>query len=421
MIFLALNQLQPKLLTSFHSWKGEIKKAYRKKAMEHHPDKNPNDAEAAARFQAMAEAYETLIDPDERAAYDRFGPDARGSGGGGMGGGMDPDDFFAHLFGGGMRFDMGGPGGPGGPGSRRKRQGADSTIPYEVSLEDLYNGKTAHFNIERGVICGQCKGSGGKPNTKPVKCPKCGGKGITLINRSLGNGRIGVSQVVCPDCVGEGKKYRDKDKCKKCKGDKTVKEKKRLEIYIEKGMSHKQRIVLHGEGDQEPEVETGDVVFVLHQKDHPTFERSGSDLKTKVHITLSEALLGFSRILITHLDGRGIHIESQAGKVIKPGDSIVVAAEGMPIYKRSDQKGDLYIQFEVDMPPDGWLQGVDVKSLEQLLPPKKADLVPRPAIVDEVQYKSSDIENFGKNDDDDDDEENWTDDDEEGGPECRTQ
>ncbi|KAG8857590.1 hypothetical protein FRB96_005608 [Tulasnella sp. 330] len=383
----------------------DIKRAYRKKAMEHHPDKNPNDHKAAERFQEMAEAYETLIDPDSREAYDQFGLDGDPPGMGGM----NPDDLFAQMFG-GMRFDMGGSGGPPrGPGRNGKRKGEDSTIDYKVTLEDLYNGKSPHFNLEKGVICTTCKGQvrwEGEHKAQEV--------------HGLGRGQVGMSQVVCPECAGEGLKFKDKDRCKKCKGDKTTKEKKQVDIFIEKGMVDKQKIILRGEGDQEPGVETGDLIFVLRLEPHTAFERSGPDLLTTVHITLSEALLGFDRILITHLDGRGIRVTSEKNKIIRSNDTIVIRGEGMPILKRPEDKGDLFITFQVDFPSEEWLNGLDLKSLEQLLPPKKGDLWPKPTVVDEVEYEKADIADFGANDEDD---ENWVDeDDDEAGPgDCRPQ
>ena len=124
-------------------------------------------------------------------------------------------------------------------------------------------------------------------------------------------------------------------------------------------MTNQQRIVLAGAGDEEPGIPPGDVVFVLKQTPHDSFQRSGNDLLTTVHITLSEALFGFSRILVTHLDGRGIHVSSPPGKVIKPGESIVARGEGMPVYKHPDAKGDLYIVFRVDMPGEEWLNTID--------------------------------------------------------------
>ena len=148
------------------------------------------------------------------------------------------------------------------------------------------------------------------------------------------------------------------------------------------------KIVLHGEGDQEPGIPPGDVIFVLETKPHECFERSGADLLAHVSITLSEALLGFSRVILTHLDGRGINFSSPKGKVYKTRDTIVLRGEGMPIHKKG-AKGDLYVLFEVEMPTEEWLQTVDVKALRGLLPPGKPDL--RPEIVDEAQYEVADI------------------------------
>ena len=156
-----------------------------------------------------------------------------------------------------------------------------------------------------------------------------------------------------------------------------MKEKTRQEIFVEKGMTDCQRIVLAGAGDQQvfsasftmfscltysqPGIPAGDVIFVLKASPHESFERSGNDLLTNITITLSEALLGFSRIILTHLDGRGVKMSSPPGKIIKPQDSIVLRGEGMPVYRRPDERGDLYVIFHVEMPDEGWLKSVDVK------------------------------------------------------------
>ncbi|KAI0077869.1 DnaJ-domain-containing protein [Panus rudis PR-1116 ss-1] len=414
----------------------EIKKAYRRKAREHHP--NPDDPTAAAKFQEMAAAYEILSSAESRELYDRFGMDGV-SGPGRRSGGpqFDPNDILAELFGGGFGFGFNF-----GPDMRpRRTKGENTTIPYDVTLEDLYNGKSVKMNMEKEIVCGLCKGSGAKGNAKPKPCIKCEGKGWTFIQSQLAPGQLGTSRARCSECKGEGEKLREKDRCKKCKGNKTVKEKTRQEIHIDRGMHDKQRIVLTGAGDEEPGIPPGDVIFVLKCKPHPSFERSGNDLLTTVHITLSEALLGFSRILLTHLDGRGIHVSSPKGKIIKPGDSIVLRGEGMPHYKNPDQKGHLYVIMEVDMPDEEWLKTVDTKTLEALLPPKKPEMDPKPAVIDEVPFEESDIvdaretpsgasnffeHGFANHYGDGDDEDEWSDEDDDDmgphmEPECRQQ
>ncbi|RDB26150.1 DnaJ subfamily A member 2 [Hypsizygus marmoreus] len=393
----------------------EIRKAYMKKAKEHHPDKNINNPEANEKFQEMAAAYEILNDPQTREAYDTRGMDGlRGRGGSP---GMDPADLFAQFFGASMfGFD------PAGPGMRRQGKGAEE-IQHDVTLEDLYNGKSVKMNMEREAVCAQCHGSGARGNAKPKPCATCEGKGFTIVLTQVSPSRMGSSRVQCHSCLGTGEKLKEKDRCKKCKGEKTVTEKKRHEIFIEKGMTDRQRIVLAGAGDEEPGYPAGDVVFVLRAKPHHSFERSGNDLLTHVTITLSEALFGFSRILVTHLDGRGIEVTSPPGKIIKADDSIVLRGEGMPIYKRLNEKGDLYVILSIEMPDQEWLKTVDRKALEPLLPPKRSNPEPLPEIVVEADYEESDIVDFGG-----DDEDGWTDEDDEEGypgmgpePECRQQ
>ncbi|EJD49048.1 DnaJ-domain-containing protein [Auricularia subglabra TFB-10046 SS5] len=388
----------------------EIKKAYRKKAsglaMQHHPDKNPNDPSAHQKFQEMANAYDILSDPNTRAVYDRGGMDALNGPGGP--GGMTTDDLFETLFGGGFQFgfDFGG-----GPRGKRQTKGEDTIVPLDVTLEDLYNGKTVKMTMEKEVICSGCSGSGARGNHKPKKCAKCDGKGYTYANSQQGRSQIGVQQIICPDCDGEGERLKEKDRCKKCKGERTVKEKKRQEITIDKGMGDREKIVLAGEGDQRPGVPPGDVIFALRVATHPAFVRAGQDLLARVRITLSEALLGFSRVVLTHLDGRGIRVSSPRGKVIRPDDAIVVKGEGMPVRNfgapgSHSSRGDLFVVFEVEMPDAEWLKTVDVASLEKLLPPRKPPMVPAPAVVEDVRYEPTDIAAFGEND-----EEGWEDDD----------
>ncbi|KAF9532577.1 hypothetical protein CPB83DRAFT_847002 [Crepidotus variabilis] len=393
----------------------DIKKAYKRKAKEHHPDKNINDPEAGQKFQEIAAAYEILSDPNTRTVYDQSGMDGLTGGGRGSGG-MDAEDIFAHFFGGGggnpmFGFDFG-------PSSRRGKD--DSVITYDVTLEDLYNGKSVKMNMEKDVICGLCKGSGAKGNAKPKQCSTCDGKGWTPTKSRVAPGTFATSRGQCPDCKGEGQRLKEKERCKKCKGDKVVKEKTRQEIFIEKGMTDRQRIVLAGAGDQQPDIPPGDVIFVLKAAPHASFERNGNDLLSRVTLTLSEALLGFSRIILTHLDGRGVKFTSKPGKIIKPGDTIILKNEGMPIHKRPDEKGSLFVLFDVEMPTTDWWKTIDSQALEALLPPKRVDVDPQPEIVDEPDYEETDILEFGEDEDD------WADDDDDDDhegeePECRPQ
>lgn len=405
----------------------EIKAAYRKKAMQYHPDKNPNNPEAHAKFQEIAAAYEVLVDDQTREMYDQFGLD--GLSGGGMGGpGVSPEDLFEHLFGGGGGPSFGFAGfGPGG--ARRRRRGEDSINPYEVTLEELYVGKTVKMQLEKTVVCNACSGSGGKPGTKPKQCSRCEGEGVIMSTRAVGGATVGFSRITCPQCKGSGKTIREKDRCKKCKGEKVGKERKRVEINIEAGMPDGHRIVLVGEGDQEPDMAAGDVVFVLQQKEHESFERSGSDLLAHVRITLSEALLGFSRVILTHLDGRGIRFDSRRQgnekKIYKSGDTVVIKGEGMPVWKKDRrasmsgpvEKGDLFVLFEVEMPTEDWLETVDVQALKALLPPGKPDIPA--AVVEEAKFEAGDLSAFGDGDEDAwEDEEDYSADD---STQCRNQ
>ncbi|PFH53100.1 hypothetical protein AMATHDRAFT_79253 [Amanita thiersii Skay4041] len=371
----------------------DIKKAYRKKAKEHHPDKNINDPDASQKFQEMLAAYEILSDPQSREVYDRYGIDGLSKS---SGPGMDASDLFAQFFEAGFNFDFD----PGAGFGGRRAKGQDDVHQYQVTLEDLYNGKSVKMNMEKEVVCGQCKGSGARGSAKPKSCSTCEGKGWTFTQTQISPSRFGTARNKCHDCDGTGEKLKEKDRCKKCKGAKTVTEKTRIEIVIEKGMTDRQRIVLAGAGDQKPGVPPGDVIFALKVMHHETFERSGNDLLTRVTVTLSEAILGFSRILLKHLDGRGIKVSSPPGKIIKPESCIVLRGEGMPVYKNADQKGDLFVVVSVEMPDQDWLKRVDLKALASLLPPKKPELEPYPEAVDEAKYEESDLVEFGGDDED---------------------
>ena len=341
------------------------------------------------KFKAVSQAYEILYDEEKRHLYDTHGMAAFDPSRGGPGGpgGVDLDDILAQMFGmgggmgGGMPPGFGSEGGP-----KRQRRGRDEEQKYQVTLEELYKGKTVKFASTKNIICSHCKGTGGKEKAKPATCERCKGNGVTVGLRSVGPGLVTQERMVCDTCSGTGKIFKEKDRCKKCKGKRTTSEKKVLEIYIPRGAREGERIVLEGEADQVPDQIPGDIVFTLVEEDHEIFQRAGDDLSAELNVTLAEALTGFSRVVLKHLDGRGIHLNHPQGKVLRPGQILKVAGEGMPL-KKSDAKGDLYLVVKVEFPEDGWTEDASAfADLNKVLPK------PAPAIdateVDEVEYDS---------------------------------
>ena len=406
----------------------EIKKAYHKAALASHPDKVPTEERQTAeiRFKSVSQAYEILSDDDKRNLYDTHGMAAFDpSSGAGAGAGMDMDDILAQMFGMGMGEDtfpgMGGTFGGRGGMPKRPARGANEEQQYEVTLEELYKGKTTRFASTKNVICGTCSGSGGRSGAKPKQCESCKGKGVTTGLRSIGPGLVTQSTSECMSCKGTGETFKDKEKCKKCKGQKITETRKVLELYISRGSREGEKIVLQGEADQRPGQEPGDIIFVLTEIPHEKFTRAGPDLAADLHITLAEALTGFNRVVLTHLDGRGIQINVPQGQVLRPEQILKVAGEGMPL-KKSDQKGDLYLEVKIKFPEDGWLK-------DNAIIQKLRDLLPKPSppklteTVDEVEYDANaSMDTFGAGSDDPRAGAEWEDEDEdEGGTQCTQQ
>ncbi|ROV90333.1 hypothetical protein VSDG_08136 [Cytospora chrysosperma] len=397
----------------------EIKKAYRKAALQHHPDKVPEERreESEATFKSVTQAYEILRDDEKREMYDQYGMAAfdpsRGPGGPG-GAEVDLNDILAQMFGMGVGGQGGGP--------RRPRRGRDEEQEYKVTLEELYKGKTVRFSANKKVVCSQCKGTGAKEKVKPQTCDRCRGNGVQEAFQQIGPGMVRRAQVQCDHCTGSGMYYKEKDRCKKCKGKRIVEEIKPLEIYIPRGSLQGDKIKLEGEADQFPDMTPGDINFTLVEEPHDVFTRVGHDLSADLTVTLAEALSGFSRVVVKHLDGRGIHIDYPRGKILRPNEVIKVEGEGMPM-KRGDAKGDLYLIAKIDFPENGWISDDEsFAALQKLLPP------PAPPIttdeVDEVEYEEdADIEEMGAQSGDPRFGNEWEDeDDEEGGAaQCATQ
>lgn len=324
----------------------EIKKAYRKLAMQHHPDKGGDEQ----KFKDITAAYEVLGDPEKRKNYDEYGE--KGVDGGP--GGMDASDIFGSMFGGG-----------GGGRGRGPKRGKDVRFRLGVQLADLYNGGTKKLRLTKSVICAGCKGTGGK-NCR--KCPGCKGSGVKMMYRQLGPGCVQQIQAHCDDCSGEGEIMAAKDRCKECAGEKIKKEKKTLEVHINKGMKNGEKVIFRGESDEAPGVQAGDVVVELECAKHDKFTRQGDHLFFKKKITLLESLTGFE-FSFEHLDGRIIKVTSTPGTIYPHECTKSVADEGFPTHRNPFVRGNLYIEFLVE-----WPKTIDTKMKAQL-----TKLLPGPA------------------------------------------
>jgi len=373
----------------------EIKKAYRKKAFEFHPDRNKNaDPE---KFKELSQVYEVLSDKDQRKLYDEYGEEGMKEGGG-----ASQDDIFSSFFGfGGGRPKRRGP--------ATKRKGENSMFGVRVTLEDLYNGRTIKLALTKDVVCRGCSGKGSSDPNASVTCKSCNGQGAKIEVRRLGPGMMQQVQVVCPDCRGSGDGIPPHMRCTVCAGKKVVEKKKVLEVYVDKGMKNKQKITFRGESDQAPDTEPGDVVIVLQQSEHSTFKRDGSHLYMEHSLSLKEALCGFE-FKVRHFGGRMISVRSEPGEtLITPGLVKKLEHEGMPVYRKPFLKGHLYIKFNVAFPPMSTLTKEKIAQLSAALPgpPLAAESTDKhvctllpfdPNEVDPASRK--DKEAYGEDDDD---------------------
>jgi len=327
-------------------------------AMKYHPDKNPGMEE---KFKEVTIAHETLSDPEKRQFYDEHGKNGPNQQD------MSEEDILSAMF--------------GIPGRRRrggKAQGKDTAVVFPVTLEDLYNGKVSTYKLDRTICCPDCQGKGTKNLAARVKCQACHGQGVRVQLRQMGFGFIQQVQAACDECGGDGEFIEDKDRCATCEGEKTLEEEKVLDVYVDKGMEHGQKLTFSGEADQLPGTTPGDVILVLKMEEHATFKRVRTDLFFSQKIKLVEALCGFS-LHIKHLDGRTLVVNSKPGEIIKPGDTKVIANEGMPQYKNPFEKGRLFVQFEIEFPEPKDLTPDVTKALIQALPKVEAKVAPAEA------------------------------------------
>lgn len=321
----------------------EIKKAYRKLAMQYHPDQNKGNAQAEAKFKEISEAYDILKDEQKRAAYDRFGSAAfDGSmgggfgGGGGRAGGFNPQDFagsFGDIF-----EDMFGS--MGGRGRGQQDRGQDMQYTLEVSLEEAFKGKESLIKVPLNETCDGCKGSGSESGSGVENCATCDGHG--RVRQQQGFFTI---ERTCPTCGGQGKII--KSPCKKCGGQGRVRKEKQLKVKIPPGVDHGRRIRLSGEGEAGIRGGArGDLYVLLVMKPHKFFRRDGANLFCRVPITIPRATLG-GEIEVPVIEGTRTKVKIPAGT--QTGQQFRLKGKGMTVLG-SDARGDMFIEFFVETP-----------------------------------------------------------------------
>jgi molecular chaperone DnaJ len=315
---------------------GDIKAAFRKQAMQCHPDRHPNDTQAEHRFKEVNEAYEVLKDPDKRAAYDRFGHAAfeHGMGGAATGFGADFGTTFSDLFEG--IFGMSG---GRGRGTSRER-GADLRYNMEIALTEAYAGKNAQIRIPTSVTCEACSGSGAKAGTKPKTCPMCGGAG--RVRHSQG---FFTLERTCPNCHGRGQSIDSP--CASCAGSGRVTRERTLSVNIPAGVEDGTRIRLAGEGEAGVRGGLpGDLYIFLSIGSHPFFQREGADLHCRVPVSMVTAAMG-GDFEVPTIDGGKTKVKVPEGT--HSGRRFRLQGKGMPVL-RARQSGDMYVQVVVETP-----------------------------------------------------------------------
>lgn len=328
----------------------EVKKAYRKLARQHHPDRNPGDEKAEARFKEISQAYDVLGDPDKRKQYDAgtgpFGLGGQGGSAGGPGGFAGGFDFDAGSMGDILSNLFGGGGGGGGRGGRRARQqaqrGRDLEAEVQISFDQAIAGAQVSLSVPTSGTCPTCHGTGAKPGTTPKVCPKCEGRGI----ETEGQGMFSISQP-CSRCGGAGTVIEDP--CPTCKGAGSVRTVKRYRVNIPAGVKDGGRIRLPGKGEPGRRGgPPGDLFVLTHVAPSPIFKRKGEHLEVEVPLTVPEALLG-AEVEVPTLAGRKtlrVPPGTKHGTVQRlRGEGPPKAGSGSP-----PARGDIHYRFVIEVP-----------------------------------------------------------------------
>ncbi len=331
----------------------ELKRAYRKVAMKHHPDKNPDNPAAEERFKEAAEAYEVLNDPQKRARYDRFGHAGVNQGGGGPGGfggaGMTMDDIFQNfgdIFGQGSPFESffgGQPGG--GRGARRPRgeRGSNLRTRVKLSLEEIATGVTKKIKIKKQVTCDTCDGSGAKDASSVKTCHTCGGSGMV---RQVRNTFLGQMQTTttCPTCSGTGQEVEAN--CTKCKGDGLVYGEDTVELDIPAGVSEGMQLSMTGRGNAGKRGgPAGDLLINIEEQAHESLQREGQNLVYELYVNFADAALG-TKVEVPTLDG-SVRFDIASGT--QSGEVKRLRGKGLPSVQ-AHGKGDQFVHVNVWTP-----------------------------------------------------------------------
>ena len=335
----------------------EIKKAYRKMAIQYHPDKNPGDKEAEEKFKEAAEAYSVLSDKDKRARYDQFGHAGMGgaAGGGGFSGqGMSMDDIFSmfgDIFGGGGGFGgfsgFGGFGGGGGRPQQRKFRGSDLRVKVKMNLKDIATGVEKKFKLKKYVTCEHCHGSGAEGDSGTETCPNCHGTGSVMRTQQSIFGMM-QTQTVCPNCNGEGKII--KNKCKHCSGEGITYGEEVVEVKIPAGVAEGMQLTVNGKGNAgKHNGVPGDLLVVIEEEAHPDLIRDENDLIYNLLLSVPTATLG-GTVEIPTIDSK-VKVKIEAGT--QPGKVLRLRGKGLPninSYGYSSGTGDLLVNISIYIP-----------------------------------------------------------------------
>ncbi len=359
----------------------EIKKAYRQKALKYHPDKNPGDATAEAKFKEAAEAYEVLSNPEKKSRYDQYGHAGMGNNfGGGFGGGMTMDDIFSQFgdifegaFGGG---GFSGFGRTGSRTSRRTTRGSNLRIKVKLNLEDILHGSEKKIKVNKYVACKACKGTGAKDGSAFRTCSTCRGAGRVTRVTSTFLGQMQTASI-CPHCSGEGQTIEDK--CSSCYGNGIVKEEEVISINIPAGVQEGMQLSLSGRGNAAPRGGIpGDLIILIEEIPHGKLIRDNMNLLYDHHISFPEAVLG-TNIEVPTLEGKArIKIEpgTQAGKVLR------LKGKGLPSVN-SYGRGDLLVNINIWTP-----QSVNAEEKEILNRLNESEnFIPKPKRTDKSFFE----------------------------------